>query len=146
MQTPFELRSLPSSRGKSRLFMIQLPVRTTHVESVDVPLTVAKLDGSALETAWPAILDMLADAGLPRHELSVDDEHTFAIEEALAARLSLVFNAVDSLRSDAKIRGIAQSVSELDMDEVVFWLGKIVGDADNAETHRKALIMILADG
>lgn len=134
---------MPTSRGKSRLFVLQLPARTRHLDRVAVPTTLASLDGSSLDTAWPSLAALLTESGAVAHvHVDLATDQTYSVGEEAAARVALIANATDSLRSDDKIQAVVESVRAMGIEDVAFWLQKIVSDTSNADAHRKALVMV----
>lgn len=128
---PFEIRSLPTKKSR-RLFLIQLPYKTSSMKEVSQPTTIAAIDGSPLDAASGLVLDLVGnkvDASpmeAPGHIL--DREFTVAIEEDVALRLGLLFASINTLRSDERIQEIIDGVQGLDADEAAFWLGRMAQD------------------
>lgn len=153
MAASFELRSLPDERGKPRVFLVQLPLRTKHLDAVADIVTRGRLDGATLELAEDAIVAMLRDAGAtfdrPSSEPGVepagvfDVDRTLPVGEADAIRLSLIFNAVNSLRSEDKVQAIIDGISAMPIEQATAWMSMI---SANEESGRKALIVYLAEG
>lgn len=147
MTHAFEIRSIPDEKKRGRLFLIQLPLRTKYMAEVAEPVTVARLDGAALDVATEHLQPLLASADVSGDALAelLTSDRSLPIAEETAIRLGLVFNAVNALRSGAKIETAIQRAAEMPAEEAVFWLRKIVNDRSPTETHRRALVMILTE-
>lgn len=138
----FELRSLPSSRGKARLFLLQLPFPTQHIDKVDQPTTIGQLDGSALEDAREPLAELLPrQPGLPETQLGEKDE-VLRIEEELALRLALIFNSINRLRSQSKMRKIIKGVQTLPQQAAAYWVQEM---ARGQQAAQKALETLLIE-
>lgn len=127
----FELRSLPDKK-KRRLFLIQLPYKTSVIAEVSQPTTLSMIDGAQLEAASVLILELVADrlSSAPASGKDILDEpFQVAIDEETALRLGLLFASIGTLRSDERIQEIITGVQSLDAQEAGFWLNTITRDA-----------------
>lgn len=144
----FELRFLPDDNNKPRLFLIQLPLRTRHMTSVDAPRTIAHLDGKALTAARPVLGTLLRTANVDEAQISqlFSRDHTLPVSEEVAMRLGLVFQAVNSLRSPDRVQAAIDRISHLDEDDLVYWLKKLTAaDSEIVDKHRRALLTVLIE-
>jgi hypothetical protein len=143
MKTPFELRSLPADKSRGRLFLLQLPYKSERLPTVEVPTTVARIEGAAFKLAQPAIATALAAQGLgaERAAAFLMSDETLVIDETQALRLGLIFNLVNALRSGDKVQQIVEGIALMSEVETAFWLGKITSDTN--DNGRKALIVYL---
>lgn len=146
--TPFEIRSIPAERGRRRLYLVQLPLRTRLIAGVDAPVTIAQIDGATLDAAEGAVAALLELPGEgveflggASGETPFSSPATYQVEEDLALSLALIFNGVNSLRSEEKIREIVDGVSRMPAEQAKTWVAML---ADNAEGARKALAVYLS--
>lgn len=147
MLQPFELRSIPDDRNRGRLFLLQLPCRTKYLVEVAQPVTIARLDGTALEAAVEPLTNIMRAYGLSEqavHDL-LTSNHAVPLAEELAIRLGLVFNAINTLRSGAKVATAVRRAEAMSVDEGVFWLKKLIAEDSPTDAHRRALLMILTE-
>lgn len=136
----FELRSLPSKRGKARVFLLQLPFPTNHIAKTDEPTTIAELDGSALEDARHALSDLLPrQTDVPGQQLGEQDT-AVRLDEGTALRLALIFNSINRLRSEEKMRKIIQGVQSLPTDAAAYWVQEMGRDRQAAQKALKTLL------
>lgn len=147
MSHAFELRSIPDDRNRTRLFLLQLPLRTTHLPQVDTVVTIARLDGSAFQATAESLSRILVASGLSEQEVRelMTSGRTVPLAEDLAIRLGLIFNVVHALRSKDKIATALQRTETFSVDDSVFWFRKVVDGSPAAEVHRRALMMILTE-
>lgn len=131
---PFELRSLPD-RGKHRLFLIQLPYKTSSFPQVNEPITVARIDGSTLTMSRDLVREALGVDAPRDPSLGADPLDSFlaqggavSLEERDALWMGLAFVAINSMRSPEKVAGIISGVRKMPIDEAAYWLKKIVTD------------------
>lgn len=118
----FELTSLPD-RDRARLFLIQNPYRVAELKPVEVPTSIAALDGTPLDAAK----DMLGElAGVDKFADFLKTSGRVSLSEQAAIRLGLMFHGIQGLRAEARIRQVIETVKEMDAEEARFWLKKII--------------------
>lgn len=138
---PFELRSLPD-RGKHRLFLLQLPYKTTNFPNVNEPITVARIDGSSLALARDLVREAIGAEAPAESSFGPDPLDVFleqggsvGLEERDALWMGLAFVAINSMRSPEKVAGIIAGVRNMALDEAAYWLKKIVSDPTGNALH-----------
>jgi hypothetical protein len=138
MSAAFELRSLPDHKKVDRWFLIQLPVRTRFHSMVDVPTTIARVDGATLEALAPFVAHLLGRSESAQGLMGV--ERTIPVAEESAVRLALVFSIVSARFSHDKFEALVALVNRLPVDEVGFWTKRVSTADEMAEIYRKSFL------
>ena len=125
MNHAFEIRSFPKGSGRPQFFLIQYPLSTRLLEAVQAPTTVAQIDGSSTDFIQETLRSLVPHAP---HDLLEGKTGSAPLEEDAAVRLGIIFAAINSLRSEERIRQIIDGTLELPEERAVAWFGMITGD------------------
>lgn len=121
-----ELLSRPDEKGKPRVYLLQFPYKSTQLPNVDVPTTIASLDGTSLDSSHELLAPVVG--GKEALVTFLKKGGSVAVSEDDALRLGLTFIAIGPLRSEERMAGMVQGIKDMSPDEAAYWLKKIVND------------------
>lgn len=130
MSHPFELRLLPTERGRQRLYLVQLPYATNVMPAVDKPTTVANVEGKSLSPVIEHLAQIFASVADAPDPVDLDaGAHSFPASEAEVDLFLLVQKVLAGRGADPK--KVVPSLLTKDADEVAFWRKKLEADPKN---------------
>jgi hypothetical protein len=139
MSSPFELWSLPDRKKKPRVFLVQMPTPTRHLDGIAQPTTVATIPGGMLD-AWAMIRQMLAAGGSVTPDDFLAERNVAVLDEEQAIRLLLVLESAEFVRSDERLRAAIESIAEMNPATAVLMVREIAcGDEKRAARGRRML-------
>lgn len=142
----FDLRSLPDDRSRPRLFLIQLPLRPKRsaLTAVDVPTTLASLEGAGLDFAKAALT--LID-GIKNADAFLGQDSNVRLEEDTGLRVALMCISLSTSRASEKLSTAAKRIMALEASEAQYWFAKLqAGQAlpkDKVERLRRLFFDVL---
>lgn len=130
----FELRARKRGAGDLLLEVYQLPAPATP--QVKAPIRLAGLGSGKLALIESRVLKRLGKDGGRLAALRTGGRLAFAVPEAEAARLVLLFRTLAPMRARESILACARTIEGLSREETSWWLGMVL--------HRKRPRRVLA--
>ena len=117
----YELRIRQRSSSDSEIEIWQLPApATAHIKS---PVYIAGLHGRNLALIEHRLLRRLKPLGISLAGLPLDDVRRFALEEASAINMGLLFRALAPMRNREHMVAVAAGIEAMPKEEAAYWLG-----------------------
>ena len=117
----YELRVRQRASAESEIEIWQLPAPATlHVKS---PVYIAGLHGRNLALIEHRLLRRLKPLGISLAGLPLDDVRRFALEEASAINIGLLFRALAPMRNREHMLAVAAGIEAMPKEEAAYWLG-----------------------
>jgi len=117
----YELRIRQRSSSDSEIEIWQLPAPATpHIKS---PVYIAGLHGRNLALIEHRLLRRLKPLGISLAGLPLDDVRRFALEEASAINMGLLFRALAPMRNREHMVAVAAGIEAMPKEEAAYWLG-----------------------
>ena len=99
----------------------QLPAASTP--QITAPTRIAGLKGRNLELVEHRVLRRLSQAGIKLARPAGQSMPGLALSEDLALHLGLMVRALAPMRSQERMRGVAEGIERMDREEAAYWLG-----------------------
>lgn len=142
----FDLRSLPDEKTKPRLYLLQLPYRakTIRIDSVEVPVTLAAIEGDLIDLLRPMLEKVL---GPGKSEEFLRTDRSFVVKEDLGLQLLVGMLTLAGSRKSERLAKAIPAILRLDTADAEYWYPKLRAanelSPDKAERVRASFFSIL---
>jgi hypothetical protein len=145
----FDLRSIPDDKNRPRVFLIQLPLKPkeARIPPVDMPVSMAYIEGTELKAVRPALEKILG--GVDKTDEFLASDVAVKVKETDGVRLLVLFLTLSGAKNPDKLAQSAVAVMGMELGDAEFWAGKLRNlaglPAEKAERIRTSFLTMLGN-
>ncbi len=146
MTNAFELRVEPHRNNELKFTLREHRIQRRGRAEVK-PKELVAIWGAPVYFAQEAVSSILRQAKVARGITSLRAGDVVDLDEAVGARLAVLFLAIKPLRKLERVRAVAEEIMQMSPEATFFWLAKIAGGQDyrTRQRHLRALRLLLAE-